>query len=139
MEQIISLITALGVGGVLGAFLKSKFDHQKEVNDDIHQLKRKRYGAILIQMLSIIDPDRGIKKAQEFRPDLKTLDDFKKEVEVEMLHGIVFANDDVIRKMSAFLRKPDHETYVQAAVAMRKDLWGKNTKIDKDILKNFIS
>jgi len=40
-EFIIALLTALGLGGILGAYFQSRFQHQKEVEEDIHQLKRK--------------------------------------------------------------------------------------------------
>jgi len=55
LEVIIALCAALGLGGIFGAYFQSRFQHQKEVKEDIHQLKRLRYGSILIQMLTILD------------------------------------------------------------------------------------
>ena len=76
IEVVVSLLGALGLGAILGAYFKSRFEHRKEVEEDIHQLKRNRYGSILIQMLAILDPERGLAKAQQFREDLKNLEDF---------------------------------------------------------------
>ncbi len=97
IQIITALLTAIGIGGILGAYFQSRFQRQKEVSEDIHNLKRQRYGAILIQMLTILNPERGLSKAQTFRPDLKTIDDFKEEVKTEVLHSVLFANDGVIK------------------------------------------
>ncbi len=137
IEVVVSLLAAIGLGGILGAYFQSRFQHQKEVKEDVHQLKRERYGAILIQMLTILDPERGLPKAQQFRPDLKNIEDFKEEVKTEMLHSIVFANDEVIKSMAEFVKNPSGAAYIRTASAMRKDLWGKDTKIGEDILKTF--
>ncbi|MCB4791634.1 MAG: hypothetical protein LHV68_07075 [Elusimicrobia bacterium] len=70
---ILSIVTALSaiMGGVFGAYFQSRFQHKKEVEEDIHQLKRKRYGSILIQMLTILNPD-SLQKHSNFEMILKT-------------------------------------------------------------------
>jgi len=137
LEIILALLTAIGLGGIIGAYFQSRFQHQKEVQEDIHNLKRQRYGAILIQMLTILAPQRGLLKAQQFRPDLKDVADFKEEVKTEMLHSVLFASDDVIKAMAEFLQNPSYSSYIKTTVAMRRDLWGKKTKINESILHVF--
>jgi len=136
---ILSGITALSaiMGGIFGAYFQSRFQHNKEVEEDIHQLKRKRYGSILILMLTILDPERGLPKAQQFRNDLKNIEDFKEEVKTEMLHSVLFANDAVIKAMAEFVKNMDYVSYIKTVSAMRKDLWGKDTEIGENILKEF--
>ena len=136
-ELIISVLTALGLGGIFGTYFQSRFQHQKEIKEDIHNLKRQRYGAILIQMLTILDPEHGLSKTQKFRPDLKNIEDFKEEVKIEMLNSVLFANDNVIKAMAEFIRNPNHAAYIKTVVSMRKDLWGKKTKITEDTLNVF--
>ena len=135
-ETIISLISAIGFGGIAGAYLEFRFQCQKQVQEDIHRLKRERYGAILIQMLTILSPEH-LSKTQKFRPDLKTIEDVKEEVRTEMLHGVLFASDNVINAMAEFVQSPNHSSYFKAVAAMRKDLWGKKTKIEEDDLEIF--
>ena len=135
-ETIISLISAIGFGGLLGAYLEYRFQCQKQVQEDIHRLKRERYGAILIQILTILSPEY-LPKAQKFRPDLKTIEDVKEEVRTEMLHGVLFASDNVIDAMAEFVQSPNHSSYFKTVAAMRKDLWGKKTKIEKDDIEIF--
>src|SRR3989338_6417 len=113
IETIISLISAIGIGGIVGAYLQSRFQHQKEIKEDIHQLKRQRYGAILIQMLTILDPSHGLSKTQQFRPDLKDIDDFKEEVKTEMLNGVLYASDDVIKTKAEFINNATYPLYIK--------------------------
>lgn len=134
LQIIISLLTAIGVGGFIGAYFQSRFQRQKEISEDIHNLKRQRYGAILIQMLTILNPERGLLKAQAFRPDLKTIDDFKEEVKTEILHSVLFASDDVIKSLVEFIHNPNGASYIKTVVSMRRDLWHKKTSIDEKTL-----
>lgn len=115
-EIILSLVSAIGVGGVLGAYFQSHFQHQRELKSDIHELKRQRYGAILIQMLTILDPEHGLSKTQKFRPDLKNIEDFKEEVKIEMLNSVLFANDNVIKAMAEFIHNPNYSAYIKTVV-----------------------
>ncbi|MCL4457239.1 MAG: hypothetical protein M1147_06285 [Nitrospirae bacterium] len=134
LQIIISLLTAIGIGGILGAYFQSRFQRQKEISEDIHNLKRQRYGAILIQMLTILNPERGLSKAQAFRPDLKSVDDFREEVKTEILHSVLFADDEVIKSLVEFIRSPSHATYIKTVVSMRNDLWNKKTIVNEETL-----
>ncbi len=133
MPIIIVVLTALG-GGFFGAYFQSRFQHQKDLQTDIHELKRARYGAILIQMLTVLDPERGLEKTKKFRPDFKDVDDVKDELKTEMLNAILFANDEVIKSMAEFSKNPNHENYIKSAAAMRRDLWRTKTDIDEKTL-----
>ncbi len=131
---ILSLLAAIGIGGILGAYFQSRFQHKKELEKDLHELKRKRYGAILIQMLTVLDPERGMEKIKEFRPDLKNMDDVKAELKTEMLNAVLFANDEVMKAMSEFSKNPTYENYLKSVVGMRRELWGRKTKVGEDII-----
>ncbi len=133
IQIIASILLAVGFGAILGAYFQARFQHQKEVKEDIHNLKRQRYGAILIQMLTIINPKRGLSKTQVFRPDLKSIDDFKEEVKTETLNSLLFAGDNVIKSMVDFINDPTQSSYIKTAVTMRIDLWGKKTSIDEKL------
>lgn len=137
LQFIVSLLTAIGIGGILGAYFQSLFLHRKEIKEDIHNLKRTRYGAILIQMLTILDPERGLSKVAKIRPDLKDVEDFMEEVRVETLNSVLFASDEVIKAMSEFVKNPSYSSYIKTASAMRRDLWGKHTSVDENILDIF--
>ena len=133
-EIVASLITAIGIGGILGAYFQSRFERQKQVQEQEHELKRRRYGCILILMLTKLDPKTGLPHTREIRPDLNDLADVEKEIEIELLNGVLFASDGVILSMAEFVRNPSYPSYIKTAVAMRKDLWGKKTSVDEHIL-----
>jgi len=136
-EIVISLLTALGLAGILGAFFQSRFERQKQVQEQEHELKRRRYGAILILMLTKLDPKSGLPHVHEIRPDLKNIGDVEKEIEMELLNGFLFASDDVLKSMADFIRGPNHTTYVKTAVSMRRDLWGRKTSVDEQVVTIF--
>lgn len=95
------------------------------------------FGAILIQMLTVLDPERGLQKTKKFRPDFESVEDVKEELKIEMLNAILFANDEVIKSMAEFSKNPNHEHYIKSAAAMRRDLWGTKTNIDEKTLGIF--
>jgi hypothetical protein len=136
ISAIVSMLTAFGVSGLLVAFFQHRFEHQKAVRGLEHDLKEKRYKTINILMLTLLD-SRGLMQIEEYRPDLKTVDDVLKEIRTEMLNSFLFANDDVIRSLTEFIAEPSHSRYVKAAVSMRKDLWGTNTSSGTEVLQFF--
>lgn len=136
LDTIVSLVTGMGFGGIVGVYFQFLFQRKQSLQDDIHQVKRARYGAIIIQMLTILSPEH-LPKTQKFRPDLKDIQDFKEEVKVEILHGILFACDEVIKAMTEFVQEPSYSSYFKTVVAMRKDLWGRKAKIEEDDLTVF--
>ena len=135
IEIAVSLLTAIGLGSILGAFFQSRFEQQKQIKEQEHELKHRRYGAILILLLTKLDPKNGLNKIHAFRPDLKNLIDVEKEIEVELLNSVLFANDGVIRALAEFIKNPNRSSYITVATTMRKDLWGKTTSITDDVIR----
>lgn len=138
LSTVVSLITALGLGSLVGAFFQSRFEHRKLLDQQEHELKRKRYLCTLILLLAKLDP-----KTQphlfEVRPDLKGSTDLDKELRLELFNSVLFASDDVITAMAQFVATPSYPAYIQTAVAMRKDLWNKKTAIDESALTRVIA
>jgi len=72
-------------------------------------------------------------KIRTIRPDLKSLENVEREI--ELLNGVLFASDGVIKSLVEFVHLPSYSSYIKTAVAMRRDLWGKKTSIDENILE----
>jgi len=136
ISAVVSMLTALGVSGLLVAFFQHRFEHQKQVRGLEHDLKEKRYKAINILMLTLLDP-AGLVHIKDHRPDLGNIDDVVKELRTEMLNSFLFASDDVIRSLTEFIAQPAHDRYIKTAVSMRKDLWGTDTSIGNEVLQFF--
>jgi hypothetical protein len=135
-EIILTIIGTLGLGTIIGAYFQSNFQHSKELKMDNHKFKRARYGSILIQMLTLLDPKHH-DRVSRIRPDLKNIDDLREELKTELLNAVLYANDDVIKSLSVFNKSPNYENYLNTVSSMRKDLWGKNTKISSKDLDFF--
>ena len=133
VATIISVLTAAGLGGVLGAYFQSRFQQRTQIGQQQHDLKQKRYLNILILMLTKLDPDVGVPKLRELRPDLRNLEDIDYELATEVLNGFIFASDGVLESLAAFIQNSTYHSFVKAVGAMRKDLWGKRTAINEDI------
>ncbi len=139
IELFLSFLTAIGLGSILGAYFQYRFQYKKDLKNEEYEWKRKRYAAIIIQMLTVLQFEKhGTRFVKDHRPDLNTLEDFIDEIKSELLHGIIFANDEVIYTITNFIKNRDYNSYTKAVVAMRKDLWGKKTKIKEEIFKDII-
>lgn len=129
-----SLIGALGIGAIIGAFFRSLFEYRRGIEKQQHELKFKRYACILILLLTRLDSKTGLRHIRELRPDLQDLGDVEKEIRVELLNSILFASDDVVRSMFEFIRTPSYSSYFTVAISMRRDLWGKKTSVTEQTL-----
>jgi hypothetical protein len=135
LSTIVSLFAALGIGSLIGALFQARLERQKHLDQQEHELKRTRYLCILILMLAKLDPDSGMRQVRERRPDLRDLKDLDAEIRTELLNAVLFASDEVITAMAAFIGNPSYQAYVKTAAAMRRDLWNKKTAIDETALK----
>ena len=135
ISVVVSMLTAFGVS-FLTAFFQNRFGHDNTIRGLEHNEKEKRYKAINILMLTLLEPE-GMRHVREIRPDLRNVDDVVKELRTEMLNGILFANDDVVRCLGEFVAQPTHNRYIKAAISMRKDLWGRGTSVGGEVLAFF--
>lgn len=133
LTNLVPLLTAIGLGGLLGAYFQARFQRRAQIGEHEHELKQKRYSCILILMLTKLNPMVGLAKTRAIRPDLKTTDDIDDELSTELLNGFVYANDEVLRSLAEFIRTPSHQSFVRASVAMRKDLWGKRVSAEESL------
>ena len=134
VENILSFLIAGGLGGILASYFNYIFQQRKETNEQQRRLKLKRYGAISIQMLTILDPESALSKVREIRPDLKDVNDYREEIKTEILNSILFAGDEVILTLIEFFKKPNDANYVKTIKAMRKDLWGNSSNVEEELL-----
>lgn len=125
-EIVISILGVVGIASIITACLTYVFDKRKKIASDIQEVKKERYRATILKMLVLLDPDE-MKFAK--RPDLKTMDDWKKELHAEWVNALLFGSDDVIKTLKDFLLNPNKTTYAKTVIAIRKDLWNKKTSL----------
>jgi hypothetical protein len=134
LTLLVPLITALGAGSVVGALVQSRLERQKHLNEQEHDLKRRRYMCILILLLSKLEPKTSLPHLALHRPDLQGLDDLDAEIRLELFNAMLFANDEVIAGMADFIANAGYPAYIRTVTAMRRDLWNKKTAIDEAAL-----
>lgn len=136
--SIITALGAFGLAGVIGAYFQSRFQQRTKIGEQEHELKQKRYLCILMLMLTKLKPGVGMEKITTIRPDLRDTQDVDDELVTELMNALVYATDDVIESLSAFIETPTSSTFIVAATQMRKDLWGKKTNLDQRFINTLI-
>jgi hypothetical protein len=131
---VISVLTALGVGGLGGAFAQYIIERRKQVQSQHFEFKQRRYGSIIITMIARIGPSEDLPKLTRVRPDLVTLRDVIRELDVELLNAFLYAADPVIDRLSEFIHTPSRMTLIRVADAMRRDLYGSASDLSQDTI-----
>lgn len=120
----------IGISGVvIGAFFtyfwQKKRDNQLEENE----IKRTRYLCILLLMYTYINPSELESLRRHNRDEIKNMDDLKRELQTEWVNSWIFSDDNTLTQFKNFLEAPSETTFAETVLSMRKDLWGKNTKL----------
>lgn len=89
----------------------------------------------MIQMWANINPDTELDHLQRFRPDVTSKEMLFRELELELYNGVFYASDDVLKQLRKFISVKNYQSYLNLALAMRKDLYGKKSKITFNDLK----
>lgn len=129
---------SIGLGGIVGAYVQGKLEEAKRVRQQEHDLKKQRYATILVLMLTKLDPGDGLRKAKAIRPDLQNVSSVDSEIRAEAMNAFLFANDEVVAALAGFVQRPDYPNYRNVALSMRRDLWGKGTKLQDEVFTKII-
>lgn len=128
LETVLSLLSLIGVGGIVAAFFTYFWQKRKDILLKENELKEKRYLCILLLMYAHIDP-KAFESLKPHRPDIKSKDDLKRELNAEWVNSWIFASDDTIKSFKKFLNEPTENSFAETVLAMRKELWGKKSKL----------
>jgi hypothetical protein len=133
--QIISLLTALGVGSAIGVIVKHILDRNAELKIKLKTINEEKYRTILIYMSIILNP----KNKDHFVLNDNILYSLRNDNEIQeyatsklkeyYYQSLLYASDDVMRSFKSFLAKPDRENYIKTAQKMRADLWNNKTSL----------
>jgi len=133
--QIISLVTTLGLGSVMGIIIKSLLDRNSELKIKLKTINEEKYRTILIYMSILINP---INKNHFILNDnilytLKTENEVQEyaisKLKAYYYQSLLYASDDVMRSFKLFLEAPDKQKYIITAEKMRVDLWNNKTTL----------
>lgn len=124
LNDIIAILSGLGVGGLLGAFAKAALDKRQLKFTKVFDYKETRYKALTILMLTAVSASTyELAQLKRRRPDMDGIDDLHKELELEYHNAMLFASDKVLKHFAVFLRDMSMANYEAVAKAMREDLY----------------
>lgn len=133
-EEIVAILGVIGVSGLLATSLGYFLEKRKQRKFSEQRWKARRYKSILVQMRVILHPE-NIKYVKAIRPDLISISDWKNEIQEEWFNSWLFASDDVIKALKAFILNPNYANYGKTVLAMRKDLWNIKTSLNAEECK----
>lgn len=134
-DQILTGIGLVGIGGLLKSFFDFLVASRKLKNDAKQSTKEIRYKAIILMCYALVNYDKEKTTLIINRPDIDSIDRLKNEISVEFINMSLFGSDNVIIAMKKFISEPDVIALNNLAIAMRKDLYGIRTKLNRDHFK----
>jgi hypothetical protein len=127
-EIIISILGLFGIGGIIATYFTYTWDKRKERESKENELKECRYKCTLLLMYALLNPTE-LEKIIIIRPDIKNIDDLKRELQTEWVNSWIFAGDATILSLKEFLDNPDEQSFAKTILSMRKELWNKESKL----------
>ena len=134
LESVLSILTAVGFGGIFGAWAKSKLDKQAEIEKKLIDINEEKYRGILMYMSFVLD-QTNTRHFMMNDPILNKLEGPEiKEYAISKLkeytyHSLLFASDDVVQSLRTFIKEPTRENFLKSAICMRHHLWNEKTKL----------
>ena len=133
-EIILSFLSLLGLGGIIGAYINHLFEVKRETQRRIAERKETQYKIFLENLIGFWDGWKDEAKQQKFMEELYT-------------HAPLYASDEVIKLSNNYLKSFDKENleyrgkgndyYRKLVIAIRKDLKkilsGRSKLEEKDI------
>ncbi|MDD5032372.1 MAG: hypothetical protein PHR36_05050 [Patescibacteria group bacterium] len=157
IQTIINLIGYMGIGGIIVGYLQYRWNRKtelmkihwtrfSEIELKTRTLNEDKYRSTLVFMRCVIKPE-NVNQFNIDDPniqDMRNEKDIKKYVETKLIefyyNSLLYASDEVLRKIKQFIDAPTESNFIQTAIAMRKDLWKKErTEINENeiTLENF--
>lgn len=132
IEQVLTAIGLVGIGGLLQSFTNYLIATRKSKQDSKHILKETRYKAIILLCYALTHYDREKTTLVINRPDINSIDRLKNEIQAEFINMSLYGSDKVVLQMKQFILQQNSQTLNDLAIAMRKDLYGIKTNLRGD-------
>jgi len=132
IETIVSFLTLMGVGTVIGAYCNHLFEKNKEIELHLRDRKEDQYKKFLENLLGFFEGWNNKDRKRNFMEELYT-------------HAPLYASSEVIRLSNKFLLSFNDKDlskggksdsyYRKLVIAIRKDMgvWKKDGLLEKDV------
>lgn len=128
-QNIISVLTLLGLGGLIGGYVTYLLDRKKERDFKVLEQKERRYRSCLLYMDAYFEPE-NIKYLSSRQPDIDEAKDIIAYLKMEYHEMILYASKSVILSVKFFIEHPTRDNFLKTILVMRKDLSSKNTDLE---------
>ncbi|MHC5061665.1 MAG: hypothetical protein ACYTFK_11355 [Planctomycetota bacterium] len=135
MESIISVVGILGIGSLFGAWLTHVLGKKAELDRASRDIRENKYCSSLVWMRCFIAPERikHFNIEEPYIKEISTPEDVKKysreKLEEFYYNSLLYAPDSVNIAFKNFIDCPSENLFIELAIAMRKDLWGKDSNL----------
>jgi len=123
-QILISALTLLGVGGLVGGYITYLLDKKKTREFQVLEQKRNRYKSCLLYMDAFFEP-RNIKYLSSRHADINQASDVIEYLKMEFFEMTLYASKEVITAVKTFIEKPVRENFLKTILTMRQDLSAK--------------
>jgi hypothetical protein len=124
IENAISALGLLGLGGVLGTYLRILWERRNSALLQNQEFKDARYKCIIMLMYTALDFEKRGPGLKQFGRNFQSNSDVIDELKAEWHNAILFASEEALRSIYVFINQPSAAAFKQSALAMRRDLWG---------------
>ena len=128
VQLILSALTLLGLGGIIGGYFSHILARNKELQFKILELKEKRYRSCILFMDAYFHPE-NIKYLSSRHPDINGAYDVAAYLRMEYQDMLFYAPKSVAVSVKEFIDAPSDELYLRSILQMRKDLWTKQADL----------
>ncbi|MFA6169849.1 MAG: hypothetical protein WCW67_08360 [Candidatus Margulisiibacteriota bacterium] len=130
-QIVMSTLTLLGIGGIVGGYITYLLDKNKEREFKILEQKEKRYKSCLLFMDAFFEP-KNIKYLSSRHPDIDNAQDILEFLKMEYHEMMLYASKEVVMLVKIFIENPTNENYLRTILGMRHDLFIKKNDLDLD-------
>ncbi|MBN3032513.1 MAG: hypothetical protein JW873_00265 [Candidatus Saganbacteria bacterium] len=127
-QIVLSALTLLGVGGIVGGYVAYLLDKKKEREFKVLEQKEKRYKSTLLYMDALFEP-KNIKYLSSRQPGIDNAQDIIEYLKMEYHEMTLYASKEVILSVKTFLDNSTHENFLRTILVMRRDLSTKSSDI----------
>jgi hypothetical protein len=124
IEIILALLGLVGIGGII-ANVQTKY---KELSFKALENKERRYKSCLLYMDVYFNP-ANIKYLSSRQSDIHSSSDVIEYLRAEYHEMILYAAKPVILSVKAFIEHPSRDNFLTSVLAMRQDLWTKQSNL----------
>lgn len=131
LQIIISVLTLLGVGGIIGGYITFRLNKSKELEFKQREQKAMRYKSCLLYMDVYFEP-KNIKYLSSGQTDIANAKDVIEYLKAEYHEMLLYASKEVIVSVRSFIKNPTKQQFLNTVLCMRKDLWFKKSDLTRE-------